>query len=163
MKSLPPFKILLLALLVAALAFAACFSIASCSMVKVAGESKDDLAWLCREFQLAEPELGRIRALHAGYLPRCEAMCVRIAAKNRELDALLKEVKEITPVVEQKLGEVAALRAECQAQMLRHFLEVSKTMPADQGARYLVLMQRLTLDPQVQLGDAMMHPAHERH
>ena len=163
MKSLHPFKILLLALVVAAVAFTACFSIASCSMVKVAGVSKDDLAWLCREFQLAEPELGRIRTLHAGYLPKCEAMCVRIAAKNRELDALLKEAREITPAVEQKLGEAAALRAECQAQMFRHFLEVSKTMPAGQGVRYLVMMQRLTLDPQAQLGDAMLHPAHERH
>ena len=163
MKSLHHFKVLLLTLGVAALAFAACFSIASCVMAKVAGNPGDDLAWLCSEFHLSEPELGRIRALHAGYLPKCEAMCVRIAARNRELDTLLTEAREITPAVEQKLGEVAALRAECQAQMLRHFLEISKTMPTGQGARSLVIMQRLTLDPQAQLGDALMHPAHERH
>lgn len=147
-------------MLVAASAFAACFSIASCAKRHGTRES-DDLAWLCSEFHLSEPELSQVRALHASYLPKCEAMCVRIVEKNRELGSLLNGVKEVTPAVEQKLAEVAALRAECQAQMLRHFLEVSRTMSAEQGARYLIMMERLTLDPRGQSRDDMMHSIHE--
>src|ERR1039458_7466301 len=45
----------------------------------------------------------------------------------------------------QKLAEVAALRAKCQANMLEHFYEVSQAMPPEQGRRYLAEMQCLTL------------------
>jgi hypothetical protein len=161
MSGVHPFRILILAVLVAALTFAACFSIASCAKQR-GPVASDDLAWLCSEFHLSEPELSRVRALHAGYLPKCDAMCARIAARNRELDLLLDGAKEITPAVEEKLAEVAALRAECQAQMLRHFLEVSRSLPAEQGKQYLLLMRRLTLDPRGGAGGDRMHPAHER-
>ena len=40
---------------------------------------------------------------------------------------------------------MGALRGQCQAQMLKHFEEVSQEMPAKQGKRYLTEMQRLTV------------------
>ena len=51
----------------------------------------------------------------------------------------------LSPEAAQKLAEVAELRAQCQAQMLQHFIDVSRTMPPEQGRRYLAEMQRLTL------------------
>jgi len=36
------------------------------------------------------------------------------------------------------------MRADCQAEMLKHFFEVSRTMPAEQGKRYLAWVQAQT-------------------
>jgi hypothetical protein len=103
--------------------------------------STDDLSWLQREFRLSDVEMQRVRHLHEGYLPTCREMCGKIAAKQSELNEAL--AKGQAP--DEKLGELAMLRAQCQAQMLRHFHEVSQAMPAEQGKRYLSQMQRLTL------------------
>jgi hypothetical protein len=103
--------------------------------------SSDDLSWLKREFRLSDAETQRVRTLHEGYLPKCREMCAKIAEKQSELDVVL--AKGEAPDV--KLGELGALRAQCQAQMLRHFEEVSRAMPPEQGKRYLSEMQRLTL------------------
>lgn len=117
----------------------------------------DDLVWLRREFRLGDDELHRIRQLHEGYLPRCREMCDRIADSKQELQALLAAGGDFTPAAEAKLFEIGARRAECQAQMLRHFHEVSQAMPPDQGRRYLAEMQRLTLGFHEQFEEAMSH------
>ena len=101
----------------------------------------DDLSWLRREFRLSEPEMQRVRALHEGYLPQCRDMCAKIAAKQEEVEKALD--KGESPDV--KLMELATLRAQCQAQMLKHFEEVSRAMPPEQGKRYLSEMQKMTL------------------
>jgi hypothetical protein len=101
----------------------------------------DDLSWLRREFRLSDAEMQRVRGLHEGYLPQCRDMCAKIAAKQAELEKELD--KGESP--DAKLMELANLRAQCQAQMLRHFEEVSRAMPAEQGKRYLSEMQKLTL------------------
>lgn len=150
------------ALLFGGAMFAVCFWAASRARLASGGRQPDELAWLCHEFHLTDAEVARIRPLHEGYLPKCEAMCVRIAAKNRELADVLKGATNISAEVERKLAEAAALRAECQAQMLRHFQEVARAMPLEQGARFLAEMQRLTLGLQGRLEDVMTPPAHER-
>jgi hypothetical protein len=99
--------------------------------------------------------MARIRHLHEGYLPQCHEMCSRIAEKQRELNSVLARSLASNDVIRLKLGEVAALRAQCQAQMLAHFLEVSLQMPAGQGQRYLAEMQRLTLGSHEQLEKSM--------
>src|SRR5436190_17945928 len=99
----------------------------------------DDLSWLKREFRLSESEMQRVRQLHEGYLPKCREMCGKIAAKQGEVNEAL--AKGQAP--DEKLMELATIRAQCQAQMLRHFQEVSQAMPAEQGKRYLSEMQRL--------------------
>jgi hypothetical protein len=103
--------------------------------------SADDLSWLKREFRLSDSEMQRVRQLHEGYLPTCREMCTKIAAKQSEVSEVL--AKGQAP--DEKLAELATLRAQCQAQMLKHFREVSQAMPAEQGKRYLSEMQRLTL------------------
>src|SRR5512137_2269070 len=119
------------------------------------GGSGDDLAWLRREFRLSDAEMQRIRQLHEGYLPKCRENCARIAAKKQELQAALDNAQGMTPEAQQKLAEVATLRAECQANMLRHFYEVSRAMPPEQGRRYLAEMQRLTLGFHEQIENTM--------
>ena len=128
--------------------------------------SGDDLAWLQKEFRLTDAEMARIRPLHDGYLPKCHEMCERIAAKQRELHEVLSQAPGSNEVIQVKLGEVAALRAQCQMQMLAHFREVSQAMPAEQGRRYLEQMQRLTLGSHEQLEKSMApanQPAHGKH
>ena len=124
----------------------------------------DDLTWLRQEFRLNDAEMAHIRELHQGYVPKCAVMCVRIAAKKQELEDTLLGATNVSPAAEQKLAELAALRAQCQAQMLQHFAEVSQAMPAEQGRRYLAEMQRLTLGSHEQIEQSMSdHAGHELH
>lgn len=53
----------------------------------------------------------------------------------------------VAPEVELALGDSARLRQECHAAMLRHFYEVSRVMPAEEGRRYLDWMHRQTILP----------------
>jgi hypothetical protein len=123
----------------------------------------NDLEWLRQEFRLSDADLARVRQLHDGYLPKCAEMCARIAAKKRELAGALAGTG-VGPEAEQKLAELAALRAQCQTHMLRHFVEVSQVMPPDQGRRYLAEMQRLTLGFHDQIEQSMSEsPGHEHH
>ena len=140
-----PLLVLLAALALAASVFTACYFTAARMRANAPVTPADELDWLRTEFRLNDAELARVRVVHNGYQPECAAMCLRIGDKNRELDALLAASTNVTSAVEQKLAEVAALRAECQAQMLRHFHRVSETMPPEQGRRYLAEMRRLTL------------------
>jgi len=103
--------------------------------------AKDDLSWLKKEFRLSGVEMQRVQQLHEGYLPLCREMCGKIAEKQNEVEKALGNGE----APEAKLIELATLRAQCQAQMLRHFEEVSRAMPPEQGKRYLSEMQRLTL------------------
>jgi hypothetical protein len=123
----------------------------------------DDLAWLRDEFHLGDAEMQRIRQLHKGYLPKCHENCARIAAKKQELQAALDNAQGMTPEAQQKLTEVAVLRAQCQANMLTHFYEVSRAMPPEQGRRYLVEMQRLTLGFHEQIENTMSGDASSPH
>jgi hypothetical protein len=118
--------------------------------------STDNLEWLRQEFHLNNADMDRMRQLHDGYLPKCGAMCAQIAAKKQELDAALAgSSTNITPVAKQKLNELALLRAECQAEMLQHFMEVSQAMPPEQGRRYLSEMERLTIGAHEQTEQTM--------
>ena len=125
-------------------------------------KSVSDLDWLQQEFHLSDAEMARIQKLHEGYLPKCAEMCAQIAAKKSEVETALNGS---TNTAQQKLAELAALRAQCQAQMLQHFTEVSQTMPAEQGRRYLAEMQRLTLglhEPtESSMSDSMGHENHQ--
>jgi len=124
----------------------------------------DDLGWLSTEFQLNADTMSHIRELHEGYLPKCAEMCKRIAAKKKELDSAFASSTNVNPLVEQKLTELGELRAQCQAQMLRHFFEVSQAMPPEQGHRYLAEMQSLTLGSHEQIEESMSdHAGHEHH
>ena len=96
-----------------------------------------ELAWLKHEFNLGDAEFKRISELHAGYLPQCMERCRHIDELNDKLSNTLASATQVTPEIEKLLNDRAQMRATCQAEMLKHFFEVSRTMPPEQGKRYL--------------------------
>ena len=106
-----------------------------------------ELGWLKQEFGLDDREFARICELHAAYQPRCAEMCRRIEARGQELMLLLNQTNPQPAAIEAKLSEAAALRLECQQAMLRHFVEVSRSMRPEAGRRYLSWVVEKTLLP----------------
>ena len=154
--------ILLGALALGAGIFAGSYFTAQRATVMCCAKPADDLGWLQMEFHLGDAEMARIRELHEGYLPKCAEMCTKIAAKKRELESVLGSGTNLTAEAQTKLSEIAALRAQCQAQMLEHFAAVSQAMPPEQGLRYLAEMKRLTLGTNELMEQSMSdHAGHE--
>jgi hypothetical protein len=156
--------ILLGALALGTAIFAGSYVTARHATVACCVRPADNLDWLRTEFHLNDADLARIRQLHEGYRPKCAEMCARIAAKKSELDAVLGHSPNVTAEAQAKLSELAALRAQCQAQMLEHFAAVSQAMPPAEGRRYLDRMQQLTLGSHEQIEQSMSDgAAHEHH
>ena len=112
-----------------------------------------ELAWLRDEFHLSDAEFKRVSELHASYLPQCQEMCRKIDAKNDQLQKLLANPTNVTPELERTLAEASELRAECQTMMLRHFIQVSQTMPPEQGRRYLAWVKEKAFAPGFGMGE----------
>ncbi len=108
-------------------------------------ESAPELAWLKTEYQLSDAQYTRVCKLHAEYAPQCREMCRRIDRQNLKLQQLLAGATALTPEIERALAEAAQLRTECQTMMLKHFFEIGRFMPPEQGRRYLAWMQAQTL------------------
>jgi hypothetical protein len=102
------------------------------------------LAWLKTEYQLSNEEFARICALHNAYTPGCTQMCNEIKLRNSRIQSLIASTNTVTSEIETNLKELSALRLECQIMMLRHFYEVSKSMPPGQAQRYIAEMERQT-------------------
>lgn len=121
--------------------------------------SEPELAWLKQEFHLSDAEYARICQMHQGYLDGCMERCRQIDAVNNQLRELLAATNTMTPEVEGALSRAAQLRAQCQTEMLRHFFEVSRTMPPEEGKRYLAWVQAQTIlpDAHAQMDHAHMH------
>ena len=104
-----------------------------------------ELAWLKDEFHLSDAEFKHVTEMHEQYLIGCAERCRRIDEKNRAIAQLLTAANGMTPEIERALAESALLRAECQKIMLQHFYDVSRTMPPEQGKRYLAWVQSKTV------------------
>lgn len=142
-----PLIILLLGILIAVAGFWGIYYSRTADTRALLASDIPELAWLKHEFNLSDAEFKRISELHESYLPRCADMCRRIAEKNSEIGKAIVASERLTSEIETKLREAAELRAECQAAMLKHFFEVSQTMPAEQGRRYLEWVQEKTFPP----------------
>jgi hypothetical protein len=136
--------ILLGGLLLSTLAFAGFYYVGTASCRTIMSEPQPELAWLKKEFKLSDAEYARITKLHEAYLPQCAERCKRIAEQDRRLEQILSKTQAITPEIENLLAERAKTRADCEAEMLRHFLEVSRTMPPEEGRRYLQWVEQQT-------------------
>jgi hypothetical protein len=157
---------LLAAAAVGVMAFSGAYHLCRHVPATFAWSGSDDLAWLRAEFQLSSSDITRIRALHEGYLPKCAEMCRKITAKKREVESVFSSEVSATSrreLLGKALSELALLRAECQLQMLEHFIEVSQAMPPEQGRQYLAEMQRLTLGYHEQIEQSMSKPAESDH
>jgi hypothetical protein len=158
-----PVLILLLGLILGISAYLLGYHLPTAPHRAMLRSDQPELAWLKREFALDGGDFDRIRKLHDGYRPYCEAMCLRIATQQHHLQSLLASSTSITPEIHACLDEIARLRLECHRAMLGHFLEVSRAMPAAQGQRYLhwVLHQTvLAPEPMAQLHTPSGHHAH---
>jgi hypothetical protein len=161
-----PVLIVLIALAVGAGLFGGAFYCARYFCVQHVATSTDDLDWLRMEFNLSETDMAKVRTLHEGYLPLCEANCRDIALKKRELKQAEAAGTNTTATLDQLRTEVASLRTKCQTEMLAHFEEVSLAMPPEQGQRYLAEMKRLTLGSHEQVEESMSGTSehgHEHH
>ena len=135
------FAILIIGLVTAVAAYSCVYYVCMIPARKLQHSERPELAWLKDEFRLSSSEFERVSELHRAYLPECAKMCRLIAAENEKLQKLLQNQTGMTAEIEHALGDIARLRAECQAKMLRHFFEVSRTMPPDEGKRYLQWVQ----------------------
>jgi regulator of replication initiation timing len=137
--------ILLLGLLVCAAAFAGFYYFGTARCRTMMSQPQPELAWLKRQFKLGDAEFARITELHEAYLPQCRERCRRVEQLNEQLRQLLAQAGAVTPEIRTLLAERAKMRAECETEMLKHFLAVSRTMPAEQGQRYLAWVYQQTL------------------
>ena len=128
--------ILLLGLALGAAGFTGFYYLGTASSRDMLREQQPELAWLKQEFKLSDTEFARVSRLHAAYLPQCAARCRRIEEQNQRLRQLLVQATNVTPEIQGLLAERAKMRADCEAEMLKHFIEVSRTMPPEQGRRY---------------------------
>ena len=133
--------ILLLGLVLAVAGFAAFYYLGTAHCRAMMRRPQPELAWLKEEFKLSNAEFARIAQLHDAYLPKCRERCRRIEEQKAKLERLLAQSTNVTAEVQAVLGERAKMRADCEAEMLQHFLEVSRTMPPEQGRRYLAWVQ----------------------
>lgn len=139
--------ILVLGVVVAAAAYGCIYFACTTPARNMQKGERPELAWLKDEFRLSETEFKRISELHSAYLPQCREMCLKIDEQNQQLQKFLLGATNVTPEIEQTLLKASRLRAECQTMMLRHFIQVSQTMPSEQGQRYLAWVKQKTFLP----------------
>ena len=150
--------ILLLGLALGAIAYCGFYFAGTAAQREMLDSPVPELAWLKKEFNLSDAEFARVEQLHNGFRTECMELCRRIDTKNSELKALLANADSLTPEIEAKLSEVGQLRTQCQQNMLRHFFAVSRSMPPQQGKRYLAWVQEKTFLPEHQMHEAGAAP-----
>jgi hypothetical protein len=137
--------ILLLGLLLGAAGFAGFYYLGTAACRDLMREPQPELAWLKKEFKLTDAEFARISRLHAAYLPQCAQRCQHIEALSQKLRELLTQATNVTPQIQALLAERAKTRSDCEAEMISHFFAVSRTMPPEQGRRYLEWVEHETV------------------
>jgi len=142
-----PWVILIAGIAAALLGYFAFYFAGTAQSRAMSREQEPELAWLKKEFHLNDAEFARISEMHSSYLSGCAERCHRIDERNQQLKQLLGATNTVTPEIDKLLSDAAKLRAECHKQMLQHFYEVSRTMPPEQGRRYLAWVQERTILP----------------
>jgi Spy/CpxP family protein refolding chaperone len=137
--------ILLLGLLLCLAGFSGFYYLGTAPCRNMMHEAQPELAWLKKEFGLSDTAFARITALHEAYMPQCAERCRVTEQQNRKLKELLAKDATVTPEIQTLLTERARNRAQCEAEMLKHFQEVSRAMPPEQGRRYLDWVQEQTV------------------
>ena len=160
--------ILTLGLVGAAIVYGCCYRMVTATPRALMRSEQPELAWLKHEFNLSDAAFKTVTELHAGYLPQCQERCLRIDQLNVALSRTLATATQLTPEIEKQLGERAQARASCEGEMLKHFFEVSRTMPPEQARRYLTWVRENTCLHQQVMDHSwdnhaeMAMPAHHR-
>lgn len=106
----------------------------------LSGTSGDDLRWIRTEFALDDAQFAAVKKLHEDYAVVCAGHCADIAAANSRL-AKLTSANAPAADLEAARREVAALEEVCNTATRAHIHRVAAVMPADQGARYIALVE----------------------
>src|SRR6266436_9133203 len=128
-------------------AFWLCTFFGTTDLRSVSSDPDADLMWLRRKFDLTDVQFQRIRALHTAYAAKCDLMCQRIMNANAALNAAISRNNQVTPEIQQAMGEVARVQQDCRQSMLAHVYEVSAQMSPSSAARYLQIMQQKIIQP----------------
>lgn len=128
-------------------AFWLCTYLGTSDLRSVSADRDADLVWLRREFDLTDVQFQRIQSLHTAYAAKCDLMCQRIMNANAALDAAISRNKQVTPEIQQAMGEVAQVQQDCRQSMLTHIYEVSAQMSPSSAARYLKMMKHRIIEP----------------
>lgn len=134
-----------LGLLLATAGFSGFYYLGTASCRDMMRRPQPELAWLKKEFKLSDAEFARVSQLHAAYLPQCALRCRRIEEQNQKLKQLSSQATTVTPEIQSLLADRAKMRADCEAEMMKHFQNVSRAMPPEQGRRYLAWVQEQTI------------------
>ena len=140
------FLILLTALLVGTVGFfvtrqQCCCSISdSTSTAHDGGSMLPELEWLHHELKLTDEQFAKVREKHLAYRPTCEALCMKVAASHKKVQALAQAGNIDSPEIEAALQEQAAVHVECQKAMLKHLHETAAVMSPEQSKKYLDAM-----------------------
>ena len=110
-------------------------------------QSRGEMQWLRREFNLTDAQFARIGRLHEEYTPKCVQMCLRIVEANANASRLIATNHAVTPEVEAALSECSRVHAECRRAMLDHVYGVAREMSPAQGARYIAMMRERIIEP----------------
>ena len=124
--------------------------------VVVAPDGTDaELGWLKQEFSLTPAQYEKVLALHHAYSPVCGGHCARYMAAQMHLQSLLKEKSAWSPETGATIEEIARIRGECRASMLRYAYDVAACMSPGEGQRYLDMIRAriLSEDPDNMMGN----------
>ena len=152
-------QILILGFVLAGVAYGGFYFAGTARSRQMLQSPEPELAWLKQEYHLSDAEFARISKLHDAYLPQCGVRCQQVAEINMKLEHVLAGSTNVTPEIKSLLDERAQVLAKCQSEMLEHFYEVSRTMPEDEGKRYLAWVQQKTCLQSVSMGGHAMPPA----
>ncbi|MEQ1748769.1 MAG: periplasmic heavy metal sensor [Prosthecobacter sp.] len=104
------------------------------------GSMLPELEWLHHEFKLTDEQFAKVREKHLAYRPTCEALCLKMAASRKKVQALAQAGSIATPEMEAALQEQATVAAECHKAMLKHLHETASVMSPEQARQYLDAM-----------------------
>ncbi len=156
-------RILILGIILAGVAYGSFYFAGTSRLRQMLQSPEPELAWLKQEYHLSQAEFARISNLHDAYLPQCGVRCQQVAEINVKLERALAGSTNVTPEIKSLLEERAQVLAKCQSEMLEHFYDVSRTMPPNEGKRYLVWVQQKTCLQPVTMGGHAMPAATDHH
>jgi len=110
------------------------------SVSALAGTSGDDLRWIRTEFRLNDAQFAAVKKLHDDYSVVCAGHCADIAAAQQRLKKLTT-TGAAADALEAARRDVAAFEEVCNTATRAHIRRVAAVMPADQGTRYLALVE----------------------
>lgn len=108
---------------------------AACAASSV--KTTDALSWMQRDFALSDAEFAKVCELHNAYIPRCDAMCQRMAAASSRLSSSLQPNPVMTAEAQAALHEYEAARDECQRATLQHVLDTAAVMKPEAGRSFV--------------------------